>query len=89
MGTFLSYFLVYWGITVLFYKYGVPERIALLSRTTKSRLLYELSECEFCMDHHVGIFPAAIFGLIFGYEWTLLAYPFMGASLANIVKTLK
>ena len=89
MGTFLSYFLVCWGIMTILYKYNVSERIKKLSDKTRIRFFYELSECEFCIEHHASIIPAVFVGVFFGFEWELLAYPIMSASMMNIVKTIR
>ena len=86
---FLSYFLMHWGISVILTKYNSKKLLMKVSEKIEVRFLYEMSECEFCMNHHSGILPLVPFMIYYGFEWEWLLIPFMSASLMNIIKTIR
>lgn len=88
MEKFIIYFLCNWGLMVILYKYEVKSKIALFGKITKKKFFYLLSECEFCIEHHVGIVTVILFGLFNGWDYSLIIFPFMFASLSNIIKNL-
>ena len=85
--TFITYFLIHWGVMVILYKYNLPSLIAKLANQINVRFFHSLSECEFCIEHHVGIIVMGLFLPFVGIEWMYLIFPFMSASLMNIIKT--
>lgn len=82
------YFLLMWGVMVILYKYNVKEFLVNVSVRINRRLFYDMSNCEFCIEHHVGVILCCIFGLFSGYELIMFIYPFMFASLSNVIKTI-
>lgn len=84
---FLMFFLVHWGVLVILYKYDLKSMIALFAKKKQIKLFYEISECEFCLDHHVGVFLVLPL-LCFDFSWSYFLYPLMSSALCNIVKTL-
>ena len=91
---YIIYFLIHWGVMVIALKYNVKNAIyrtalKIQNKKTLSRLIYDMSECEFCISHHIGIFVIFPVFAFLGFNWYLLAYPFMSASLMNIIKTKK
>ncbi len=91
----LQFFLFHWGIMIIFYKYNLSQKIAKLAVWTRIKLLHELSECQFCMNHHVGalivggwyLFDLYLAQYFIGYETKYLLYPIMSAALINLVVT--
>lgn len=90
----MTYFLTHWGVMVVLYKYNVRGVICSISQKFKSRFgkfLHLLSECEFCIEHHVGVLVALVMIIVFFRSWLLIQviYPFMSAALMNIIKTVR
>lgn len=89
MNIFLAFFLIQWGLNVIALKYNIGLALTGLSNKTGTKFFHNLGSCDFCISHHLGVIIIPFFVLIFGIDWLFLAYPFMGASLINIVKTIK
>ncbi len=85
---FIYFILIHWGVLVIAYKYEIKSRIQRLSNKMRWKFLHELSECEFCIEHHLAIVPSVLFAIGFG-EWFYLLFPFMGASLFNFIKGIR
>ncbi len=83
--------MIHWGIMVILYKYEIGKKIAALAVRTRIKLLYELSECQFCINHHIALIMLGIWYLYdlylmdyFGNEIIYLFYPIMSAALINL-----
>ena len=79
------FFLINWGLWVIRDKYQLNTKFG---RVAPFRWMHDMSECEFCMDHHAAVIVAPLFGMLFGWNWILLAFPFASAALSNILKAL-
>ena len=87
---FLIYFLLHWWlVVVLVGKYSAKGFIYKVSVKLKSRLIYNLSECDFCIINWIGVILVIIYGGATGYKWGLALYPFISTSIMNINKTRK
>lgn len=84
---------------MIIYKYNVTKKIADFGKRVKKKFFYNLSECEFCIDHHFGIVAIGVWALLDLVIWYLhpylggyamyMFYPFLSASLMNIIKTIR
>lgn len=92
---FVFLFLIYWGFLVIAYKYNIEQLLNDWGNKFSKRFLHKLADCQFCIEHHIGVLIVPFFyWLIYGIEgvrdFILIAFtPFVFASMANIIKTLK
>ena len=89
MEQFLIYFLIYWGVLVIAYKYNIKALIRRFASWVKVKFFHDMSECEFCIDHHIGVIVTLLFWVYTGHCVELFFFPIMGASLSNIIKTMQ
>lgn len=88
MELFLGYFLVHWGVIVIAEKYNIRKAVQRFARWSGIKLFYDMSECKFCIDHHIGfllVVPIAIYD----FKLVYIVFAFMSSSLINIVINLK
>ena len=86
---FLAFFLIHWGVLIVAYKYSIPRKIEDFGNDRGIKFLYDLGCCEFCIEHHIALLIVPFFGIWFTWEWVLIFYPFMSASLSNVIKSIK
>jgi uncharacterized membrane protein len=86
---FLFGYLFMNGIMVIVKKYNIIKKLEMYSLNKSYKFLYELSGCEFCIEHHVSIVPTIILLLMNYFEWYLIFIPFLIASFSNLIKTHK
>lgn len=86
MKEFLAYVLLHYGFVLIAGKYNLKGIIQTVAEKTKTKLIYDLSECEFCIGHLVGALFLLPFVLVRGFEWVHLVYPLMSISLIFMVK---
>lgn len=79
-------FLVFWGLKVIAVKYNIQYKLGILANKWQSKVLYEVSECQFCFEHHLAIIPTLISLLFFNPEWKDVFMPIMVAALSNLLK---
>jgi len=85
---FLSFFLVYYYIILLFYKWQLPSLIKKAQKLPIiGRFFYDLSECEFCMENHMALLFAAP---LYVYTGNLVVFLFaiMATALSQLLKRL-
>jgi len=85
MKEFLIYILICHGLATMFYKFKIDDWIK-----GKSKYLgvffYELSECRFCMNHHIAVIPAIGFWFLMDADWFILAYPMCYTAFMDIMR---
>lgn len=89
MEKFLAFFLVHWAVLIVWYKYNMTKRLEDYSNEKENKFLYELSTCEFCVEHHLAVPLMGVLFLIFEPDWVYLIYPLMSSALSNILKSGK
>jgi hypothetical protein len=82
-------FLVFWSLKVIWEKYNIQYKIGELSLKFNSKLLHEISECQFCLEHHLAVVPVLISFLFFKPEWMDIFMPLMIAGLSNLISALR
>ena len=88
MEKFIFIFLVFWGLRVIVHKYHIPHKLGSLANKWNSKLLYEISECEFCFEHHLAAATTIVSFLFFTPELKDLCMPIMVAALSNLIKSV-
>jgi len=85
MGALVLVFLLFKGFEIIVSKYNGYEKFNKFA-VTKWRIIYDLSKCKFCMDHHLSIVSMAIVYLLIGsFESYFLILPICSASINNIL----
>jgi len=78
--------LVYF-VDAMFFKFNVWENIKVFgANNAKSMFIFKLSFCRFCLMFHIGWIITVLYGLFFGFEWSLLLVPFIVAGLTRIIE---
>lgn len=96
LSDFFAFVMLHNAAWIICRKYSVNGAVLKLSDLTAkvkflSRFFYELSECNFCLSHHVGMAVVGliwVFGQISGYfhvPLIYLIYPLMSASLIHMI----
>ena len=88
MEKFIFIFLVFWGLLVIAKKYQLPYKLGTLANKWNSKILYEISECEFCFEHHLAAVTTIVSFLFFTPELKDLCTPIMVAALSNLIKSV-
>lgn len=83
-GIILIYFL-FKGLRIILEKYSFYQKFEVYAKG-KSKLTYELSKCDFCMNVHLSIIATSIVGLLTGFELFHLIMPLVSASIHNTIK---
>ena len=79
---FIKFFLFFWWVMIILYKNNIPQKFY---NKFKYKLIDKLTNCEFCMESHIGTFLSI--GLVFLYsDLNYLFFGFMAAALSNILK---
>lgn len=89
MEILIKFFLIHWAFMIVLYKYDIKGKILAYSQKTRRKFFYELSQCEFCIEHHVGVILAVLWIILGNWSLELLIYPLMSSALINIVKTIR
>lgn len=85
---FLSFFLAYYYVLILFYKWDAPAIIKLGQKIPLvGRFFYDLSSCEFCMENHLA-FLFAIPIYIYTGNLVVLLFAIMATALSQLLKRL-
>ena len=77
------------GLSVIWNKYNLTGALSDLSMKVKSRFIYNLSNCEFCIEHHLAIIPTVILILMINFTVEHTFIPFITSSLLQLIKTFK
>ncbi len=77
-------FLVFKGIEIIVVKYDGYDRFQKFA-STKPKLVFQLSKCKFCMDHHLAILPTLLICWNEGFQFLFLFLPIASATLNNIL----
>lgn len=88
----LQFILVHYGFLIVAQKYGVQDRVRKFSQSIAKRspklgkFLYEVSECKFCITHHIGalLIPFLVMGN--GFAFVYLLYPLMSAGAIFLIE---
>ena len=86
---FIFYFLIHNGLVIIADKYNVSNVIYNLSNKIESKLLYEISECNFCLTFHIAFFMLTLPMIIITHHLEYFMFAFTSASLMNITNKLK
>jgi hypothetical protein len=77
--------LVYF-VDALFFKWHIWEKIKVWGSYSKIMWLFELSFCRFCLMFHIGWVLTVLYGIAFGFEWSLLIVPFVVSGLTRMIE---
>jgi hypothetical protein len=77
------------GIMVILKKYNLIHKLEIFALTKGCKFLYNLSHCEFCIEHHLTIIPSVILFVANQKHWYLVFVPFLVASFSNLIKQHK
>jgi len=93
MENLLYFFLFHYGIMFILKKNNIVRRLNTLSRMTRrfsklSEFIYDVSECNFCLSHHIGLLIIITLFFIFKLDYIYLTYPLMSSSIMNIIQRL-
>ena len=80
----LFVFLLFKGFEIIIIKYNGYENFQKFA-STKPKLIFLLSKCKFCMDHHLAIIPTLLICLNEGFQYLFLFLPIVSATLNNIL----
>ena len=86
MKEFVSFVLIHYGFLIVLEKYNIKALVSKLSKRLNSRFIYEVSECDFCLSHHIGFIILVPFMMIREFNLIYLLYPFMSISLIYLIK---
>ncbi|HET8839747.1 MAG TPA: hypothetical protein VFM82_12225 [Flavobacteriaceae bacterium] len=86
MEKYVFIFLLFWSLKVIAEKYNLRYNLGTLASKWKSKILYEVSECEFCFEHWLAIIPTLVSFLFFAPEWMDLSTPLLIAGFSNLLK---
>lgn len=76
------------GLRIIWNKYELDNKLMLFSMHIKSKFIYKLSGCEFCIIHHLGIIPVVILFLMGFKDCINIFIPFLVSSGLNLIKTI-
>lgn len=79
-------YLVCRGVFIILGKYGKFEAFEEWASKCNWKLIFKMSKCDFCIEHHLAIIPCLGFSLYFGWDWIDGFLPLMVSSLNNILK---
>ena len=88
MSLFIVFFLFFWWVRIILFKYELPIKIQALAAKKRSKFLNDLSECEFCIENHIACIIAVGF-CFYCQDYIYLTYGPMSAALSNIIKTMR
>jgi len=77
------------GLIVIFHKYKMKEKLLNFGMKTKMKFFYDLSGCDFCIEHHLAILPTIILFLRNFHEVEYIILPFLVSSCFNLIKQFK
>lgn len=89
---FFAFFFVFLftnGLIVIFHKYEMKQKLLKFGMKTKMKFFYDLSGCDFCIEHHLAILPTIILFLRNFCEIEYIILPFLVSSGLNLIKQLK
>ena len=85
--TLIFVFLIMSGIMVVLGKYGLIDKFSLWASGEKvPRIIYKMSGCEFCIEHHLGVIVLVLNDVLTGFHWYDLFIPLMSAGLSSVLK---
>lgn len=68
-----------WGFYSAMYDYAAK---------TKTRFIFDLLTCNFCVRFHIVWIITVIYGAVAGYEWHLFAVPFVVSGFLTLKKSM-
>jgi len=84
-------YIILFGITLFLYNLGLKLGfwyfMEQLSGRMTIRLLHQLLQCPWCMMFHVSWILTIIYGILFGFDYSLLTLPFINAGLLTLKMT--
>ena len=86
MKEFVAFVLIHYGFLIVLEKHNIKNLVSKLSKRLNSRFLYEVSECDFCLSHHIGLVLLVPFIMVREFNLVYLLYPFMSISLIYLIK---
>lgn len=93
MELLVKFIMFHYGLIIIAEKYNVRSRLKNLAKKIGAkkwgrvlgRFLYEVSECQFCVAHHIGIVPMLFLVLVFGFKLEYLIFPFMSTAFLILI----
>lgn len=79
---FIYFFLLFWWFMLIFYKLDAPVKIY---NRFSNKFIDDLTNCEFCLESHIGTVFALLLFLYCG-DYFVLTFGYMAASLSNLLK---
>ena len=70
---------------LLFDKWNIWTTISELGSQTDFKWIYKLTNCRFCLMFHFGLLITIIYSIANGFEWSLLAVPFIVSGLIHLI----
>jgi len=70
----------------IFKKHSIYERIELLGAMSKSKFIYNLTFCRFCLQFHLCWIITIIYGAFSAFSFDLLVVPFVVLGLTHKFK---
>ena len=87
--SFFFSFLFTNGLSVIYHKYRMNDKLLNFAMKTKMKFFYDLAGCQFCVEHHLAILPVIILFLMNYFSVEHIFIPFLVSSLLNLTKTIK
>jgi len=89
---FLTFWLITQGILIILDKYNVMSELGEFASSMGSKLLFGVSECRFCFEHHTGLIVLSAYLIFLSFtpivdkvSIIIFLYPLMSAALTNII----
>ena len=90
---YLFTFLFVGGCQTIWHKYNMDKRMEELGnhlyqfKYTKrmGKFIHGMSQCEFCMDHHIAVPIIIATYFVIDPHWTMIFWPFTMAQLKQII----
>lgn len=73
-------------LDALFDKWGFWNKLSEYGSQSRFRLVYDLTNCKFCIMFHLSVLITIAFGAIWSFSMGLVAVPFVVGGLTRLIR---
>lgn len=89
----VKFILIHYALILISKKYNVQQKIKALGKKLVGskigdfvgKFLYSVSECVFCLTHHIGIIALPYVFLQASFSWEFLLYPLLSTGALFLI----